>query len=69
MIAFQAFRKTFGAHVAVDGLTLDIQRGETLALVSPDVRTALFALLDPVRGPVATRPSTDAPCGPMALSH
>ena len=36
MIAFRAFRKTFGAHVAVDGLTLDIQRGETLALLGPN---------------------------------
>jgi Cu-processing system ATP-binding protein len=36
MIAFQAFRKTFGAHVAVDGLTLDVQRGETLALLGPN---------------------------------
>jgi Cu-processing system ATP-binding protein len=36
MIAFRAFRKTYGAHVAVDGLTLDIQRGETLALLGPN---------------------------------
>ena len=36
MIAFRGFRKTFGAQVAVDDLTLDVQRGETLALLGPN---------------------------------
>jgi Cu-processing system ATP-binding protein len=36
MIAFCAFRKAFGTHVAVDGLTLDVRRGETLALLGPN---------------------------------
>ena len=36
MIAFRQFRKAFGLQVAVAGLTLDIERGETLALLGPN---------------------------------
>ena len=36
MIRFRAFRKAFGAQLAVDGLTLEVQRGETLALLGPN---------------------------------
>lgn len=36
MIRFEAFRKTFGAQVAVAGLTLDVARGETMALLGPN---------------------------------
>jgi Cu-processing system ATP-binding protein len=36
MIAFRGFRKRFGAHVAVVDLTLEIRRGETLALLGPN---------------------------------
>jgi Cu-processing system ATP-binding protein len=36
MIAFRGFRKVFGTQVAVDGLTLEIRRGETLALLGPN---------------------------------
>jgi Cu-processing system ATP-binding protein len=36
MIAFRGFRKVFRAHVAVDGLTIEIRRGETLALLGPN---------------------------------
>lgn len=36
MIAFRGFRKTFGAHVAVADLALEVQRGETLALLGPN---------------------------------
>jgi Cu-processing system ATP-binding protein len=36
VIAFREFRKVFGAQVAVAGLTLDVRRGETLALLGPN---------------------------------
>jgi Cu-processing system ATP-binding protein len=36
MIAFRGFRKQFGTHVAVANLTLEIGRGETLALLGPN---------------------------------
>jgi len=36
MIAFRGFRKQFGAQVAVADLTLEIGRGETLALLGPN---------------------------------
>jgi len=36
MISFRGFRKVFGPQVAVDGLTLEIRRGETLALLGPN---------------------------------
>jgi Cu-processing system ATP-binding protein len=36
MISFRGFRKVFGLQVAVDGLTLEVRRGETLALLGPN---------------------------------
>jgi Cu-processing system ATP-binding protein len=36
MISFRGFRKAFGSQVAVDGLTLEVRRGETLALLGPN---------------------------------
>jgi Cu-processing system ATP-binding protein len=36
MIAFRGFGKRFGAHMAVGDLTLDVRRGETLALLGPN---------------------------------
>jgi Cu-processing system ATP-binding protein len=36
MITFRAFRKQFGSQTAVDGLTLEVRRGETLALLGPN---------------------------------
>ena len=36
MIAFRRFRKQFGTHVAVANLTLEVGRGETLALLGPN---------------------------------
>ena len=36
MIAFRDFSKRFGSHVAVSGLTLEITRGETVALLGPN---------------------------------
>jgi Cu-processing system ATP-binding protein len=36
MIAFRGFRKQFGTHVAVADLTLEVGRGETLALLGPN---------------------------------
>jgi Cu-processing system ATP-binding protein len=36
MIAFRGFRKAFGSQIAVDGLTLEVRRGETLALLGPN---------------------------------
>ncbi|MFN8061760.1 MAG: ABC transporter ATP-binding protein [Vicinamibacterales bacterium] len=36
MIAFEGFTKRFGAHTAVDALTLRVERGEALALLGPN---------------------------------
>jgi len=36
VITFSRFRKTFGPHVAVGDLTLQIRRGESLALLGPN---------------------------------
>jgi Cu-processing system ATP-binding protein len=36
MIAFRGFRKVFGTQTAVEGLTLEVRRGETLALLGPN---------------------------------
>ncbi len=36
MITFDRFRKAFGSHVAVNGLSLEVRRGETLALLGPN---------------------------------
>jgi Cu-processing system ATP-binding protein len=36
MIAFREFTKRFGAHLAVSELTLDVARGETVALLGPN---------------------------------
>jgi ABC-type multidrug transport system ATPase subunit len=36
VIAFREFSKRFGAHTAVSGLTLDVARGEVIALLGPN---------------------------------
>lgn len=36
MIAYRKFAKRFGAHEAVKGLTLDVARGEVVALLGPN---------------------------------
>jgi Cu-processing system ATP-binding protein len=36
VISFQRFGKSFGAHQAVVGLTLEVRRGEVLALLGPN---------------------------------
>ena len=36
MITFSRFRKRFGPHVAVEDLTLEVRRGESLALIGPN---------------------------------
>lgn len=36
MIAFEAFSKVYGAHRAVDDLTLTVARGEVMALLGPN---------------------------------
>ena len=36
MIAFRGFVKRFGASVAVDGLSVEIARGEVVALLGPE---------------------------------
>jgi Cu-processing system ATP-binding protein len=36
VIAFRQFRKTFGSHVAVEDLTLEIAAGEAVALLGPN---------------------------------
>ena len=58
MIAFRGFRKVFGAHVAVAGLTLDVRQGETLALLGPNgsgkttTLKAAAGLIEPSAGQV-----------------
>lgn len=36
MISYRGFGKRFGAHQAVDGLSLDVARGEVVALLGPN---------------------------------
>ncbi|MCL4818960.1 MAG: ABC transporter ATP-binding protein [Vicinamibacteria bacterium] len=36
MISFRSFSKSFGAQLAVDGLNLEVARGEVLALLGPN---------------------------------
>jgi len=58
MIAFRDFAKQFGAHVAVSGLTLDVARGEVVALLGPNGSgkttsiKAAAGLIRPSRGEV-----------------
>lgn len=58
MIAFRRFRKTFGSEVAVADLTLDVRRGETLALLGPNgsgkttTLKAVAGLIRPTSGEV-----------------
>lgn len=58
MIAFRRFRKTFGSQVAVADLTLDVRRGETLALLGPNgsgkttTLKAVAGLIRPTSGEV-----------------
>lgn len=69
MIAFREFRKTFGGHVAVEGLTLDVGEGETLALLGPNgsgkttTLKAAAGLIRPTSGSVELgrpgRPATE----------
>lgn len=72
MIAFESFRKVFGAHVAVAGLTLDVRPGETLALLGPNgsgkttTLKAAAGLIRPTSGAVRLgTPGRDA-CLPEA---
>jgi len=58
VIAFRRFRKTFGSQVAVADLTLDVRRGETLALLGPNgsgkttTLKAVAGLIRPTSGEV-----------------
>jgi Cu-processing system ATP-binding protein len=58
VIAFRRFRKTFGSEVAVADLTLDVRRGETLALLGPNgsgkttTLKAVAGLIRPTSGEV-----------------
>jgi Cu-processing system ATP-binding protein len=36
MISYRSFSKRFGAHAAVEGLSLDVARGEVVALLGPN---------------------------------
>jgi Cu-processing system ATP-binding protein len=70
MIRFAAFTKSYAGHMAVDRLTLDVQRGEVVALLGPNgsgKTTSLKAaagLLAPTSGTVLLgepgRPASDA---------
>jgi len=70
MIAFRDFTKTFGSRAAVSSLTLEIARGEIVALLGPNGSgkttsiKAAAGLLRPSRGSVLVgnppRPSLDA---------
>ena len=58
MIRFRHFSKSFGAHVAVSDLTLDVERGEAVALLGPNgsgkttTLKAAAGLLRPTSGTV-----------------
>jgi len=72
VIAFDAFRKVFGLYVAVDGLTLEVRPGETLALLGPNgsgkttTLKAAAGLIRPTSGSVRLgAPGRDA-CLPEA---
>jgi Cu-processing system ATP-binding protein len=67
MITFRRFRKVFGAHVAVADLTLEVRRGETLALLGPNgsgkttTLKAAAGLITPTSGEVLLgAPGTNA---------
>lgn len=78
MIAFEAFTKRFGAHRAVEDLTLEIPSGEVVALIGPNgsgKTTSLKAaagLLRPTVGRVLLgspgRPATD-PAARRSMSY
>ncbi|HEX2339474.1 MAG TPA: ABC transporter ATP-binding protein [Vicinamibacterales bacterium] len=78
MIAFEAFTKRFGAHRAVEDLTLEIRSGEVVALIGPNgsgKTTSLKAaagLLRPTAGRVLLgspgRPATD-PAARRSMSY
>jgi len=69
MIAYRSFTKRFGAHVAVEHLTLDVSAAETLALLGPNgsgkttTLKAAAGLLRPSAGQVLVgeppRPSSE----------
>jgi Cu-processing system ATP-binding protein len=58
MIGYRAFTKRFGRHLAVDGLTLDIERGSVVALLGPNgsgkttTIKAAAGLIEPTSGSV-----------------
>jgi Cu-processing system ATP-binding protein len=76
MIAYRSFTKRYGAHTAVEGLTLDVQRSETVALLGPNgsgkttTLKAAAGLLRPTSGEVllgdpprpASRPDARLAC-------
>ncbi|MCI0689056.1 MAG: ATP-binding cassette domain-containing protein, partial [Sporichthyaceae bacterium] len=58
MIRYEGFAKSYGHVLAVDGLTLDVHAGETLALIGPNgsgkstTLKAAVGLLRPTAGRV-----------------
>src|SRR3954452_17473284 len=53
VVQFVDVAKSYGPHVAVDGISLDIERGETVALVGPNGagKTTSISLLLGLRAP------------------
>jgi Cu-processing system ATP-binding protein len=78
MISFRAFAKRFGAHRAVDGLTLEVARGEVVALLGPNgsgkttTLKAAAGLIHPTSGEVTLgdppRPASE-PAARRILSY
>jgi Cu-processing system ATP-binding protein len=78
MIAYRTFSKRFGAHAAVEGLTLDVRPAETVALLGPNgsgkttTLKAAAGLLRPSAGQVLVgdppRPASE-PAARVACSY
>lgn len=72
MIAYRAFGKRYGAHAAVESLTLDLAAGEAVALLGPNgsgkstCLKAAAGLLHPTSGEVLLGPDRRPASDPVA---